>query len=243
MWTKLTSRVSDENITRLLERAEVFIASADKGAVHWGKEFFKRENQEEHNLDLLRRFHLDIWPEIADIVDFRLPVIDHAALLIKGAGGAATRLHQDSAYWVGREATPSVFSVWIALDDMSEEKGGLILSRRNEIDVSDMSSFNTGVTFEHETVADLSVSGGFPFLIPTPIASQLAESMEFINLARGEAAAFDSYEPHMTGPNITSTPRLAMKIAYAEGNENTQKHPYLALTDALESCRSCDEES
>ena len=34
----------------------------------------------------------------------------------------------------------------------------------------------------------------------------------------------------MSGPNITPTPRLAMKIAYAEGSEKTK---YLTRTDAL----------
>ena len=55
-------------------------------------------------------------------------------------------------------------------------------------------------------------------------------------MAKGEAIAFDSFEPHMTGANTTRTPRLAMKIAYAEGKENTQKTRYLMRTDALESC-------
>ena len=112
---------------------------------------------------------------------------------------------------------------------MSKEKGGLILSRENQVDVSEMSSFNTESTLEHEDGAD--PEGGFPYTIPGPIASRMAESMGFISLAKGEAIAFDSFEPHMTGPNITRTPRLAMKIAYGEGKE---KAKYLARTEALE---------
>ena len=231
MWSKLTSRVANGNVDTLLGRADVFISSFDnKESINWdGKDFFQSKLQEVNNQDLLRLFHLDIWPEISDIVDFNVPVIDHASLLVKGAGAAGTTLHQDRPYWFKKEALPTIFSVWIALEDMSKEKGGLILSRENQVDVSEMSSFNTESTLEHEDGAD--PEGGFPYTIPGPIASRMAESMGFISMAKGEAIAFDSFEPHMTGPNITRTPRLAMKIAYGEGKE---KAKYLARTDALE---------
>ena len=183
MWSKVKSRVTDEHIDTLLGRAESVVMSANsKEAVQWGKDFFSGESSEENNLDLLRQIHLDIWPEISDTVGFSDAVIDHAALLIKGSGGAATRLHQDSAYWVGRETSPTIFSVWIALEDMSKEKGGLMLSAPNEVGVSDMSSFSTGSTLDHEMVADVSASGGFPLLIKSAIASQMEESMKVIDL-------------------------------------------------------------
>ena len=231
MWSKLTSRVANKNVDTLLGRADVFISSFDnKESLNWdGKDFFQSKLQEDNNQDLLRLFHLDIWPEISDIVDFNVPVIDHASLLVKSAGAAGTTLHQDRPYWFKKEALPTIFSVWIALEDMSKEKGGLILSPENQVDVNEMSSFNTESTLEHEDGAD--PEGGFPYTIPAPIASRMTESMEFISLAKGEAIAFDSFEPHMTGPNITRTPRLAMKIAYGEGKE---KAKYLARTEALE---------
>jgi hypothetical protein len=50
-------------------------------------------------LDLLQQLHQDFWPEIADIVNLKVPVVDHTSLHIKGAG---TALRQDSAYWVSR---------------------------------------------------------------------------------------------------------------------------------------------
>ena len=159
---------------------------------------------------------------------FDVPVIDHASLLIKAAGAAGTALHQDRPYWVGRDASPSIFSVWIALEEMSEEKGGLMVSLENEVGVSEMSSFNTGAILEHEEGTDL--EGGFPISIPGRTASRMAESMGFVGLAKGEAIAFDSFEPHMSAPNTTPTPRLAMKIAYAEGKEKTH---YLTQVDAL----------
>lgn len=229
MWCRLTSRVSDENIGALLGRAEEVVSSSDdQETVRWAKDFFSSELPENNNLDLLRSFHLEIWPEISNAVAFDVPVVDHAILLIKGAGAAGTAMHQDRAYWVGRDPSPSIFSVWIALDDMSKENGGLMLSLENQVGVSDMSSFNTGSILEHEESA--LPAGGFPITITDQTASRMTESMGVIGMARGEAIAFDSFEPHMSGPNITPTPRLAMKIAYAEGKEKTK---YLTRTDAL----------
>ena len=119
--------------------------------------------------------------------------------------------------------------VWIALEDRSKERGGLMLSRDNQVGVSGMSSFNTGSILEHEEGAVL--TGEFPITIPDRIASRMAESMTVVGMTKGEAVAFDSFEPNMSRANVTSTPRLAMKIAYAEGKEKTQ---YLTRTDTLE---------
>ncbi len=231
MWCRLTSRVSDENIDALLGRADVLVSSSgNKESLHWvGKDFFVGALPEDNNFDLLRLFHLEIWTEISNMVAFDVPVIDHASLLIKGAGAARTALHQDRPYWIGKEASPTIFSVWIALEDMSEERGGLMLSRQNQVAVSEMSSFNTGSILEHEEGTE--PAGGFPISIPHRIASRMAESMGLVDLTRGEAVAFDSFEPHMSGPNVTLNPRLAMKIAYAEGKEKTR---YLTRTDTLE---------
>ena len=192
-----------------------------------GKDFFVGKQPEGAHLDLLRLFHLEIWPEISNKVAFDVPVIDHASLLIKGARAARTAIHQDRPYWVRKEASPTIFSVWIALEDMSKERGGLMLSRENQVDVSEMSSFNTGTVLEHEQGAE--PAGGFPISIPDRTASRMA--MVFVGMAKGEAVAFDSFEPHMSGPNTTPNPRLAMKIAYAEGKGKTH---YLTRTDTLE---------
>ena len=228
MWCKLTSRISAENVDALLERAEVVVASSDNtDSMHWAaKEFFEGE---QCNHDLLRLLHMDIWREITDTVAFDVPVIDHAALLIKGASASGTALHQDRPYWIGRDAQPTIFSVWIALEDMSRERGGLMLFRENEIGVGEMSSFNSGTVLEHDEVAD--PLGDFPITITDSVASRMAHSMAFVPLAKGEAVAFDSFEPHMSGPNTSLTPRLAMKIAYAEGKE---KQRYLTRTETLE---------
>ena len=228
MWCRLSSRISDQNIGTLLERTGELRETTDSKAVDFkGKDFFT--GQKDNNFDLLRLIHLDLWPEISASSGFVDPVIDHAIMLIKPPGGAGTGLHQDSAYWFGREESTTVFSVWIALEDISAEKGGLLLSAPNEVGASEMSVFNTGLTLEHEKVDD--PSGGFPILIKAPIASRVTESMEQVSLCKGEAVAFDSYEPHMSGPNLTNTPRLAMKIAYAEG---VHKDRYLTRIETLE---------
>ena len=198
--------------------------------MHWdGKSFFVGEPAGGSNFDLLRRFHLEIWPEIASVAAFDVPVIDHASLLVKGSGAPGTAMHQDRPYWIGKEASPSIISVWIALEDMSKERGGLMLSLDIQVGVDEMSSFNEGSILEHEDGAEL--EGDFPIAIRTDIASRVAGSMGYGGMARGEAVAFDSFEPHMSGPNTTPAPRLAMKIAYAEGSDKTQ---YLARTETLQ---------
>ena len=231
MWCRLKSRIPGENVDNLLGRAGSIVSSSgSKESLHWvGKDFFGGELPEPGRVDLLRLFHSEIWPEISNVVAFEVPVVDHASLLIKGAGAPRTALHQDRPYWIGKEATPSIFSVWIALEDMSRERGGLMLSLENEVSVSDMSSFNTGSTLEHEQGAE--PEGGFPISIPDQVASRMAGSMGFIGMSKGEAVAFDSFEPHMSGPNNSPAPRLAMKIAYAEGRQKTH---YLTRADALE---------
>ena len=233
MWCRLASRVADEDVDALLRRADAVVSSSDhQETVNWdGKDFFVGESPGGNNFDLLRRFHLEIWPEISNVVAFDVPVIDHASLLIKGAGAAGTAIHQDRPYWVRKEASATIFSVWIALEDMSKERGGLMLCRENQVGVGEMTSFNKGSVLEHEQGAP---AGGFPISIPDHVASRMAGSMRFVDMAKGEAVAFDSFEPHMSGPNITGTPRLAMKIAYAEGKE---KALYLARTDTLEDYR------
>ena len=231
MWCKLTSRISDENIDALLGRAGEIVCSSDnRSSVHWdGKSFFVGEPAEGSNFDLLSRFHWEIWPEIESVVAFDVPVIDHASLLVKGPGAPGTAMHQDRPYWIGREASPSIISVWIALEDMSKERGGLVLSLDNKVGVNEMSSFNRGSILEHEEGAN--PEGDFPISIRTDVASRMAGSMGLVSMARGVAVAFDSFEPHMSGPNTTSTPRLAMKIAYAEGSDKTR---YLTRTETLE---------
>ncbi|MGI9235440.1 MAG: phytanoyl-CoA dioxygenase family protein [Woeseiaceae bacterium] len=220
------------NIENLLSRAGKVVTTADrKEIVFAGKDFFGSEAAENGYFDLLKQLHLDVWPELSGQFSFTMPVVDHCYLLVKNPGGAVTRMHQDRPYWIRKEAEASIFSVWIALDEISEANGGLILSRQNEVSPDQLSTFNSGSMFEHEEVADS--SGSFPLLIPEQVASELAKSMESIGMEKGEAIAFDSFEPHKSSANTTDAPRLAMKIAYAEGQGMTPTH-YLTRVDELE---------
>ena len=231
MWSRLPTRISNSAIDAVVKRADDLIAAAQQDtSITFGKDFFGPVDSENNNLDLLRQLHQELWPGIAGNVNLQVPVVDHTVLLIKGSGAAGTALHQDRAYWVGRDPKPTIFSVWIALEDLTEEKGGLVLSPNNEVTVSGMSDFNTGAIFEHDE--DYSDPSRFPLTIPPVAAAEMKQSMEFISLAKGEALAFDSFEAHTTGPNQTSTPRLAMKIAYSDG---VDKDRYLIRTDELES--------
>lgn len=233
MWSTLESQVSVENIDALLSRASTVITTNDvKEIVFSGKDFFGSESVENGNFDLLKRIHLNVWPKISDQFAFNLPVIDHSYLLIKNPGGAVTKMHQDRPYWVRKESVATIFSVWIALGGISKKNGGLLLSRQNEVSPDDLSSFNTGSALEHEEIAES--DGSFPLLIPEDVASGLQESMESIDMEKGDAILFDSFEPHMSSANTSESPRLAMKIAYAEGEGMTPTH-YLTRLDELES--------
>lgn len=230
MWCRLKSKVSHEKIDLLLERANVVTASTDSTEiVSSGKEFFCGEPNGTGNFDLLKQFHLDIWPSISEQCGFEIPVVDHSYLLIKSPHGAVTKMHQDRPYWIRKDPEPSIISVWIALGDISEANGSLLLSHQNEADPDDVSSFNTGRLLPHEEVPES--DGTFPLLIPEEIASGLAESMRPVDMAKGTAIAFDSFEPHMSSANTTSTARLAMKIAYADG---AGREHYQTRIDELE---------
>lgn len=220
MWSRLQSRLPGDAISTLVDRADHIISAPDQQVfVQRGKDFFIGESGTD-NRDLLATIHGAVWPEISDLVSYTHPVVDHAILLIKGPGGSATNLHQDRPYWERRDPTPTIFSVWIALEAMTSEKGGLMLSRENEVPVAQMSRFNTGTKVDHEMLHK-NLDDGFPITIPDQVAEEMGIHMKLVNMAAGEAVAFDSFEPHMAAPNTSASPRLAMKIAYSEGAGKT----------------------
>lgn len=230
MWCRLRSRISYSNINAVLTRTGAIGAAADKKElVFAGKNFFGTDASDSDNLDLLRLLHLDIWPEIRDEVSFDVPVVDHCYLLFKPPGGPATKMHQDRPYWIRKEPQATIISVWIALDAISADNGGLSLVQENKAEAGNLASFNSGSVLEHEEVP-LS-DGSFPLLIRDDIATEVAKSMVPVDMAKGEVIVFDSFEPHMAGANTTDSPRLALKIAYAD--KGSKKH-YLTSIDELE---------
>lgn len=75
MWCRLKSRVPAETVDNLLGRAgSVVSSSGSKESLHWvGKDFFGGSALEPDKLDLLRLFHLEIWPEISSTLAFENP--------------------------------------------------------------------------------------------------------------------------------------------------------------------------
>ena len=103
---------------------------------------------------------------------------------------------------------------------MTYEKGGILLSEGTRTEIVDMNRFKTGLLHGHievQTAAD-----GFPVVIANPLASRLKQSIRWVALKKAKAIAFDSFEPHMSGKNIHSSPRLAMETTYCEGKKRTK---------------------
>ncbi len=228
MWCKLKSAVSQATLNRLVARIDLQ-SQLPSDSETFVKTFFLDGQGGVANIDLLRDLHLELWPQMGDKVNFKAPAIDHASLLFKRAGAPGTGLHQDRPYWIGREETPSIFSVWIALEDISREKGCLKLLSGNELDASQMSNFHKGALIKHDHIPN--ATGGFPLLISGSDAQEIQRTMRFVELKKGECVAFDSFEPHMSTENQTVAPRLAMKIAYCEGGGKARN---LILVDKLE---------
>ena len=215
MWAISEDILSDELINEILDRAEYLISSNDlEKHVFVDKDFFSNNGDEPRNLDILNNIHKAVWSKISESFPYHEPVIDHAVLLFKKPGGVETEWHQDRAYWATRDENASIFSVWIALEDITEERGALNLIKSNEVSMSEIGNFNNGKLIDHELIEDK--KGGFPLLIEGGMIPKIESDKEVVNLKCGSAVLFDSFEPHMSRENSSNTPRLAMKIAYSE---------------------------
>ncbi len=215
MWAISEDILSDELINEILDRANYLISSNDREKyVFVDKDFFSNNGDEPRNLDILNNIHKAVWSKISESFPYHEPVIDHAVLLFKEPGGVKTEWHQDRAYWATRDENASIFSVWIALEDITEERGALNLIKSNEVSMSEIGNFNNGKLIDHELIEDK--KGGFPLLIEGGLIPKIESDKEVVNLKCGSAVLFDSFEPHMSRENSSNTPRLAMKIAYSE---------------------------
>lgn len=166
-----------------------------------------------HNIGLgqarrfLRHRHAD-FPELESFVLGRKmgqiaqaclgekPYLFNEQFVVKGAGkGASFAWHQDSAY-VGFDHTPYV-TVWIALDDTSEENGCVYLhprdiDKRPEID-------------PHEWLDESNELNGYTG--DDPGAPMICGA--------GTIVAFSSLTLHRSGPNTTARPRRAYIAQYS----------------------------
>ena len=215
MWAISEDILSDELINEILDRADYLISSNDlEKHVFVDKDFFSNNGDEPRNLDILNNIQKAVWSKISESFPYNEPVVDHAVLLFKRPGGVETEWHQDRAYWATRDENASIFSVWIALEDITEERGALNLIKSNEVSMSEIGNFNNGKLIDHELIEDK--KGGFPLLIEGGLIPKIESDKEVVNLKCGSAVLFDSFEPHMSRENSSNTPRLAMKIAYSE---------------------------
>ena len=230
MWAISEDILSYELINEILDRADYLISSDDlEKHVFVDKDFFSNNVDEPRNLDILNNIHKSVWSKISESFPYNEPVVDHAVLLFKRPGGVETEWHQDRAYWATRDEDTSIFSVWIALEDITEERGALNLVKSNEVRMSEIGNFNNGKLIDHELIEDK--KGGFPLLIKGELIPKIESDVEVVNLKRGSAVLFDSFEPHMSRENSSNTPRLAMKIAYSE---RANKNYYLITNRDLE---------
>ena len=230
MWAISEDILSDELINEILDRADYLISSNDlEKHVFVDKDFFSNNGDEPRNLDILNNIHKAVWSKISESFPYNEPVVDHAVLLFKRPGGVETEWHQDRAYWATRDEDASIFSVWIALEDITEERGALNLVKSNEVSMSEIGNFNNGKLIDHELIEDK--KGGFPLLIKGELIPKIESDVKVVNLKRGSAVLFDSFEPHMSRENSSNTPRLAMKIAYSE---RADKNYYLITNQGLE---------
>ena len=230
MWAISEDILSDELINEILDRADYLISSNDlEKHVFVDKDFFSNNGDEPRNLDILNNIHKSVWSKISESFPYNEPVVDHAVLLFKRPGGVETEWHQDRAYWATRDKDASIFSVWIALEDITEERGALNLVKSNEVSMSEIGNFNNGKLIDHELIEDK--KGGFPLLIKGELIPKIESDVKVVNLKRGSAVLFDSFEPHMSRENSSNTPRLAMKIAYSE---RANKNYYLITNRDLE---------
>ena len=230
MWAISEDILSDELINEILDRADYLISSNDlEKHVFVDKDFFSNNGDEPRNLDILNNIHKAVWSKISESFPYNEPVVDHAVLLFKKPGGVETEWHQDRAYWATRDEDASIFSVWITLEDITEERGALNLVKSNEVSMSEIGNFNNGKLIDHELIEDK--KGGFPLIIKGELIPKIESDVKVVNLKRGSAVLFDSFEPHMSRENSSNTPRLAMKIAYSE---RANKNYYLITNQGLE---------
>lgn len=124
------------------------------------------------------------------------PLLFNEQFVVKGAGkGASFAWHQDSAY-VGFDHRPYV-TVWIALDDATEENGCVYLLPR-DIDAQ------PGID-PHEWQDDTKELNGY-------FGEETGAAMR---CRAGDIVAFSSLTLHRSGPNTTAKPRRAYIAQYS----------------------------
>lgn len=126
------------------------------------------------------------------------PMLFNEQFVVKGAGkGASFAWHQDGAY-VGFDHTPYL-TVWIALDDATEDNGCVYILPRNLDEKPGLDP--------HEWLDDSNELNGY----------NGDEQGQPMTCKAGTIVAFSSLTLHSSGANRTDTPRRAYICQYSVG--------------------------
>lgn len=210
MWFRVPTAITDSAIDAvLLKSGAIADTQEDRHFVAAGKTFF-RDHQ---------KLLLGVHREVAQALDLSKFVprhaINHSFLLYKSGPGPATRCHQDRPYWLDIEPDCTMFTVWVALEDVTENMGALTLNPANEVDLETFfSGYKSGTLLDHRD--DQYGGGGFSITLPDDVAAQFAADFVPQPMKRGDIVVFDAFEPHASTDNAADTTRLAMKLVYGD---------------------------
>jgi ectoine hydroxylase-related dioxygenase (phytanoyl-CoA dioxygenase family) len=219
MWEKLAGQLNPQTVATL---RGAFVSELDQLGTHQHRYFddrFKHFFAREENDNLLRSFIQDpvIFGKIVDAAG-QDAVVQHVFPVIKPARGPKTHLHQDRDFFKTLDNPPSMSSIWVALDDVTEANGCLQM-----YDSEDRLLPHTVVRVEgdHSTrvLDDPSVDASKP---------------QNVFLRAGEAVWFDSFQVHGAAESNSGSPRLALKVAVGRP-ESVSKWVF-----QLDACRNHD---
>ena len=212
MWFRIPNALSDATIDAILSKSGAIAQThEDRRFVKAGKTFFR------DNSKLLMSVHDDVAKAMGLAELAPRQAINHAFLLYKSGPGPATRCHQDRPYWFDIEPECTMFTLWLALGDVTESMGSLTLSPDNEVHAPTFfSGYKSGHLLDHED--DQYGGGGFTITLPDDVAESLAKDLRPQPMKRGDLVVFDAFEPHASTANEEATTRLAMKIVYGDPN-------------------------
>jgi ectoine hydroxylase-related dioxygenase (phytanoyl-CoA dioxygenase family) len=205
--------LSDETCDKIINKiTNEYFKKEKTHFVREGKEFFFKNIS---NLKLLK----EVVQKICERINFEKfdnsLYIDHAFLLLKPGGGNATTCHQDRPFWIKKEINNnqvSMFTCWVALEQILENKGCLLVYSEKEVDIK---SFNTiNLIFNHKD--NRLKSGNFSWSIDDSRID--ANKLRSVEVSKGDIVAFDAFEVHSSTNNITDKHRLSFKIVFRRGN-------------------------
>lgn len=215
MYTFLPQTLSSETVDRIVKDAEdISTVSEKRHFIDKGKNFFETYNGIQH----LKAITKELNDKYAFSSHMKNPVIQHAYLLYKSAGGPATHMHQDRPYWTNIEENPTMVTAWFFLEDIGAENGCLKLNPKNAFDVEKKYRFNENQKlYEHE---ESKTAKGFSKIIVEKQAKKLEPALTPVEGSKGDLVIFDGFEVHESTVNVSDETRKAMKLVIGDNLEN-----------------------